>query len=99
MSQPYWPDNLNKMKLDIMLPEILRVHAETVSQMFHSEYEFRYLNWKSEKGFSLFEGNFKEGKFRFQSENLFMMLLFHISEGRHNQMLYGNLRQKIRMNK
>jgi hypothetical protein len=48
--------------------------------MYHSDHSLKYLNWNLEKGVSLFEGKFKTGKFRFQSENIYLMILLHINE-------------------
>lgn len=87
----FWADNINRSKLSIQLPEAIRMQAENIANIFHEQSAHRYLNWKLERGFSMFEGRFPGGKYRFQSENVFMMLLFHISESPSQQILFGNL--------
>ena len=58
MSPTFWPDNANKNKLQILPPEAIRIQAATIGDIFHERNGHKYLNWKLDRGFSLFEGRF-----------------------------------------
>ena len=94
ISPQFWTDNIVGNKMEMAFPEALRIEAETIRRFYHEDYA-KYLSWKIEKGFSLFEGNFKTGKHRFQSENVFMILLFHIAEARNHQLPFWELHKKV----
>ena len=47
------------------------------------------LRWKLEKGTSLFEGQLRKGKFRFQAENILMVMLLHIDEQPGHQISFA----------
>lgn len=47
----------------------------------------------------MFEGTFSRGKYRFQAENIYMMILLHIAEQQGYSILFGNLKKLIEDNK
>lgn len=98
MSPQFWSDNMNNNTMEMILPEAMRVESQMIRQLYHEEFS-RYLNLKIEKGFSLFQGNFKAGKFRFQSQNIFLMLLFHIAQAKGYEMHFWELMKKITKHK
>ena len=53
------------------------------------------LRWKLERGTSLFEGQLRKGKFRFQAENILMVLLLHLQEHNEDTMAFGGMRKLV----
>ncbi len=71
------------------------MHLTQLSDHYHKQYDYRSLRWKLERGTSLFEGRLAKGKYRFQAENIYMIILFHISEQPNHTILFGNLKTLV----
>lgn len=75
------------------------MHLSQLQQYYHQKFDYRFLSWKLERGTSMFEGTFSRGKYRFQAENIYMMILLHIAEQQGYSILFGNLKKLIEDNK
>jgi len=71
------------------------MHLNQLQEFYHNQYDYRYLKWRLERGTSLFDGKLNKGKYRFQAENIYMMILLHISEQPNYTILFGNLKKMV----
>jgi hypothetical protein len=53
------------------------------------------LQWKLDRGTSLFEGRFLKGKWRFQAENIYLIILLHLNEQPYFAMTFAKLSELI----